>query len=166
MKKPAKARAGRPVGSMKKPLVNLGTRLKSIRLAQGLSQSEIIRRSKLAGPYVSRVENGLTIPSVRILEQFADAFGIELYQIFYDGPNPTKVLAAEKACEERIRQLRAEQHERLRRIYAVGLRLQVETQNFWRLVQAETGIMPDTKGLGPAVLKRLRHRARVAKGTP
>ena len=41
--------------------------------------------------YVSRVENGYTVPTLETLEKFARALEIPLYQLFYDGEEPTKL---------------------------------------------------------------------------
>ena len=42
--------------------------------------------------YISRVENGHTVPSVEMLAKYALALDIPLYQIFYDGDeHPTKI---------------------------------------------------------------------------
>jgi transcriptional regulator with XRE-family HTH domain len=41
--------------------------------------------------YISRVENGHTIPAVETLEKLARAMEIPLYQIFYDGEGPPKI---------------------------------------------------------------------------
>ncbi len=38
--------------------------------------------------YISRVENGHTIPSIETLEKLARALEIPLYQLFYDGEEP------------------------------------------------------------------------------
>jgi transcriptional regulator with XRE-family HTH domain len=41
--------------------------------------------------YVSRVENGHTVPAVETLEKFARALKVPLYQLFYDGEEPPKL---------------------------------------------------------------------------
>ena len=51
----------------------IGDRLKTLREAKDLSQGDIEKRSGLLRCYVSRVENGHTVPSVETLEKFAAA---------------------------------------------------------------------------------------------
>jgi len=40
--------------------------------------------------YISRVENGHTVPAIETLEKLARALEIPLYQLFYDGEEPPK----------------------------------------------------------------------------
>jgi transcriptional regulator with XRE-family HTH domain len=69
----------------------IGERLRGIREHKNLSQGDIEKRTGLLRCYISRVENGHTVPAVETLEKLAQAFEIPLYQLFYDGdklPNP------------------------------------------------------------------------------
>jgi transcriptional regulator with XRE-family HTH domain len=50
-----------------------------------LSQGDIEKRTGLLRCYISRVENGHTVPAVETLEKFARALEVPLYQLFYDG---------------------------------------------------------------------------------
>ena len=38
--------------------------------------------------YISRVEHGHTVPSIDTLERFADALGVPMYELFYEGETP------------------------------------------------------------------------------
>ncbi len=60
----------------------IGDRLRAIREAKKLFQGDIEERSGLKRSYVSRVENGHTIPSVETLEKLARALEVPLYQLF------------------------------------------------------------------------------------
>jgi transcriptional regulator with XRE-family HTH domain len=62
----------------------MGERLKAIRESKGLSQGDIEKRSGLLRCYISRVENGLTVPAVETLEKFARAFEVPIYQFFFE----------------------------------------------------------------------------------
>ena len=70
----------------------IGQKLREIREAKKMSQVEISRATGLVQPYVSRVENGHTIPGVENLEKWASALKIPLYQILYDGEEPPQPL--------------------------------------------------------------------------
>lgn len=70
----------------------IGQKLREIREAQKMSQVEIAQATGLVQPYVSRVENGHTIPGVETLEKWASALQIPLYQILYEGDEPPKPL--------------------------------------------------------------------------
>jgi transcriptional regulator with XRE-family HTH domain len=62
--------------------VQIGLRLRELREAKKLSQGDIETRTGLIRCYVSRVENGHTVPSVETLEKFSRAFEIPTYQLF------------------------------------------------------------------------------------
>ncbi|HEX2663132.1 MAG TPA: helix-turn-helix transcriptional regulator [Candidatus Acidoferrum sp.] len=70
----------------------IGQKLREIREAKNMSQVEIAETTGLVQPYVSRVENGHTIPGVETLEKWASALKVPLYQILYDGEEPPKPL--------------------------------------------------------------------------
>jgi transcriptional regulator with XRE-family HTH domain len=75
----------------------IGQRLRELREAKHLSQGDIERRTGLLRCYTSRVENGHTVPSLETLEKFAQALGIPLYQLFYDGEEPPKLPSLPKS---------------------------------------------------------------------
>ncbi len=66
----------------------IGDRLRALREEKNLSQGEIEKRTGLLRCYISRVENGHTVPSFETIEKFARALGVPLYQLFYDGEAP------------------------------------------------------------------------------
>ena len=67
----------------------VGERLKQIRESKDLSQGDIEKRTGLLRCYISRVENGHTVPAIETLEKMARAMEIELYQLFFE-PNGKK----------------------------------------------------------------------------
>jgi transcriptional regulator with XRE-family HTH domain len=69
----------------------IGDRLRALREEKKFSQGEIEKRTGLLRCYVSRVENGHTVPSVDTLEKYARALEIPMYQLFYDGDSPPKL---------------------------------------------------------------------------
>lgn len=71
----------------------VGERLRMIRKEKSLSQADIENRTGLLRCYVSRIENGHTVPSVDTLEKIARALGIPLYQLFCDRNQPAPVTA-------------------------------------------------------------------------
>ena len=80
----------------------IGDRLRALREAKHLSQADIESRCGLVRPYLSRVENGHTIPSMVTLEKWAHALEVPLYQLFYEGERPPALspLASGKKGEE------------------------------------------------------------------
>jgi transcriptional regulator with XRE-family HTH domain len=68
----------------------LADRLRELRLQKKLSQGDIQNRSGLLRCYISRVENGYTVPSFQTLEKLSRALEVPMYQFFYDGAKPPK----------------------------------------------------------------------------
>src|ERR1700693_34145 len=69
----------------------IGDRLRELREGKNLSQGDIEKRTGLLRCYISRAENGHTVPAIETLEKLARALEIPLYQLFYDGDAPPKL---------------------------------------------------------------------------
>jgi transcriptional regulator with XRE-family HTH domain len=74
----------------------ISNRLRAIREQKDLSQGDIEKRTGLKRCYVSRVENGHTVPSIETLEKMARALEVPLYQLFYDGEEPPEIQSLPK----------------------------------------------------------------------
>jgi transcriptional regulator with XRE-family HTH domain len=66
----------------------IGDRLRELRDEKKLSQGDIEKRTGLLRCYISRVENGHTVPAIETLEKMARALEVPMYQLFYDGEKP------------------------------------------------------------------------------
>jgi transcriptional regulator with XRE-family HTH domain len=66
----------------------VGERIGALRESLNLSQGDIEDRSGLRRCYISRVENGHTVPSVETIQKMAGAMGVPLYRFFYEGTKP------------------------------------------------------------------------------
>jgi len=76
----------------------IGQKLRELREARNLSQSDIQKSVGLLRNYVSRIECGHIIPGVETLEKYARVLDIPMYQLFYEGDSPEKLkLPGEKA---------------------------------------------------------------------
>ena len=69
----------------------IADRLRALREEKKLSQGDIEKRTGLLRCYISRVENGHTVPAIETLEKLARAMEIPMYQLFYDGDEPPKL---------------------------------------------------------------------------
>ena len=69
----------------------IGDRLREMREGKKLSQGDIEKRTGLLRCYISRVENGHTVPAIETLEKMARALECPLYQLFYEGEEPPKL---------------------------------------------------------------------------
>ncbi len=63
----------------------IGDRLKELRASKELSQGDIEKRTGLLRCYISRVENGHTVPSIETLEKMARALEVPMYRLFHEG---------------------------------------------------------------------------------
>jgi len=66
------------------PTMNIGETIRTLRLHKGMSQGDIEKRTGLLRCYLSRVENGHTIPSLDTLAKIATAMEVPLSQFFSD----------------------------------------------------------------------------------
>ncbi len=82
----------------------IGDRLRALREDKKLSQGDIEKRTGLLRCYISRVENGHTVPAIETLEKMARALEVPLYQLFYDGEEPPPVpnLLKRKSSDENV----------------------------------------------------------------
>jgi transcriptional regulator with XRE-family HTH domain len=69
----------------------IGERLRAMREAKQLSQGDMEKRTGLFRCYISRVENGHTVPAIETIEKFARALEVPIYQLFYDGDELPKL---------------------------------------------------------------------------
>jgi len=62
----------------------VGERLRVLRETKNLSQGDVQKRTGLMRCYISRVENGHTVPAVETLYKFARALEVPMYRLFYE----------------------------------------------------------------------------------
>lgn len=74
--------------------MNLGVAIKNIRTAKGLSQGEMQKRTGILRSYLSRVENGHTVPSLATLQRLASAMGVALSDFFAVNGQPGEAAPA------------------------------------------------------------------------
>src|SRR5271170_4648596 len=80
----------------------IGSRLRDLREGKGLSQGDVEKSTGLLRCYISRIENGHTIPSLETLERFAGALDVPLYKMFYagEGEAPTPNLVQRRSLND------------------------------------------------------------------
>jgi transcriptional regulator with XRE-family HTH domain len=76
--------------------MDIARRLRGLREAKRLSQGDIEHRTGLLRCYISRVENGHTVPAIETLEKIARALETPMYQLFYEGEKPPQLEAIPK----------------------------------------------------------------------
>jgi transcriptional regulator with XRE-family HTH domain len=97
--------------------MEIGNRLCELRRAKGLTQDALGKRAGLTPIRISRVENGHVTPSLAVLERWAKALDLELYQLFLVGdwkpeapklPEHVPVQAQERSLLGLFRQMASE----------------------------------------------------------
>jgi transcriptional regulator with XRE-family HTH domain len=68
--------------------MEIGERLRAIREQKDLSQGDIEKRTGLLRCYISRVENGHTVPAIETIEKLARAMEVPMYALFYEAEPP------------------------------------------------------------------------------
>jgi transcriptional regulator with XRE-family HTH domain len=68
---------------MEVPPMYIAARIRQFREARNLSQGDIEKRTGLLRCYISRVENGHTVPAIETLEKISRALEVPMYQLFY-----------------------------------------------------------------------------------
>lgn len=63
-------------------MMKIGTTIRAHRLQKGLSQGDIEKKTGLLRCYLSRVENGHTVPSLDTLSKIAGALDLPIAQFF------------------------------------------------------------------------------------
>ncbi|HEX3892030.1 MAG TPA: helix-turn-helix transcriptional regulator [Terracidiphilus sp.] len=82
--------------------MKIGTTIRSHRLQKGLSQGDIEKKTGLLRCYLSRVENGHTIPSLDTLSKIALALDLPISQFFADD-STGRQLNTQRLTDEELR---------------------------------------------------------------
>lgn len=89
--------AGAPVKSISS---NIGGTIRDFRLQRGMSQGDIEKRTGLLRCYLSRVENGHTVPSLETLQKIAGALDLQLSEFFAESSVGREVSSLNLSEEE------------------------------------------------------------------
>jgi len=82
--------------------MKIGTTIRAYRLQKGLSQGDIEKKTGLLRCYLSRVENGHTVPSLDTLAKIAEALDLPIAQFFADD-SLGRQMNAQKLSDEELR---------------------------------------------------------------
>jgi transcriptional regulator with XRE-family HTH domain len=82
--------------------MKIGTTIRAFRLQKGLSQGDIEKKTGLLRCYLSRVENGHTVPSLDTLAKIAHALDLPIAQ-FFASDTLGRQLNAQTLSDEELR---------------------------------------------------------------
>jgi transcriptional regulator with XRE-family HTH domain len=91
------------VRPQKEHAMNIGETIRNYRLQKSMSQGDIEKRTGLLRCYLSRVENGHTIPSLDTLAKIAGSMEIPLAQFFSDSAENGAAKAGPQLTEDEVR---------------------------------------------------------------
>ncbi len=82
--------------------MKIGTTIRTYRLQKGLSQGDIEKKTGLLRCYLSRVENGHTMPSLDTLAKIAGALDLPISQFFAEDAL-SRQLNSQKLSDEELK---------------------------------------------------------------
>jgi transcriptional regulator with XRE-family HTH domain len=82
--------------------MQIGTTIRAHRLQKGFSQGDIEKKTGLLRCYLSRVENGHTVPSLDTLSKIASALDLPIAQFFSDD-SLNKQMNTQKLSDEELK---------------------------------------------------------------
>jgi len=94
----------KPQGRWPQGESELGQRLSSIRLRAGLTQTDIAGKVAVSRQHISNIETGITSPTVRVLQDFLQACGMNLAEFFY-GPLPINQTRRQREYHSKLQAL-------------------------------------------------------------
>ena len=87
--------------------MEIGSKIRELRILNGLTQEELADRSELSKGFISQLENDLTSPSISTLEDILQCLGMSLNEFFaLEEPKPQVVFADEDFFEKVDEQLK------------------------------------------------------------
>src|SRR2546429_74964 len=97
--------ANHPLGRSQKDKfpMNIGETIRNYRLQKGMSQGDIEKRTGLLRCYLSRVENGHTIPSLDTLSKIAGAMETPLSQFFTESGHTNGTKSLPQLSDDEVR---------------------------------------------------------------
>lgn len=116
----------------------IGQRLRGLRELFGLSMRDVAERTDLSAAYISQLENGKAVPSLKVLQRLGDSFGKSVGYFFEDSRSEDQVMYFPR--EKQI-ELSSQNGFRRVRILAPGERLEVNPM----LVTLEPGNVRETE---------------------
>lgn len=80
--------------------MDIGHKIKQLRMLNGLTQEELADRSELSKGFISQLENDVTSPSIATLEDLLQCLGTTLSEFFSEEPQTQKVFGQDDYFEK------------------------------------------------------------------
>ena len=72
--------------------MQLGQKIKELRMMYGLTQEELADRAELSKGFISQLENNLTSPSISTLEDILQCLGMSISEFFALDKQPVQIV--------------------------------------------------------------------------
>jgi transcriptional regulator with XRE-family HTH domain len=72
--------------------MDIGAKIRELRILNGLTQEELADRSELSKGFISQLENDLTSPSISTLEDILQCLGVTINQFFSQSDAPVQIV--------------------------------------------------------------------------
>ena len=82
--------------------LNLGARVRQLRLRQGMTLQNLSDFTGLSKPLLSQIENNLAVPPIATLLKISKALGVSIGYFFQDAPSSTRIAVVRKEDRKRI----------------------------------------------------------------
>ena len=104
MKRPNQrnARAREALAEQTGRIMDIGSKIKELRIFNGLTQEELADRSELSKGFISQLENDLTSPSISTLEDILQCLGMTISEFFAGEEEPVQVVFRDEDYFEKI----------------------------------------------------------------
>ncbi len=80
--------------------IDIGSRIKDLRVANGLTQEELADRTELSKGFISQLERDLTSPSISTLEDILQCLGVTIAEFFAEGRDEQLVFGEDDYFEK------------------------------------------------------------------
>jgi len=81
-------------------MINIGKKIRALRLGNNLTQEELANRLELTKGYISQLENNLTSPSMQTLFAILEVLGTDVHEFFSIEEEQTVVFKKEDFYEK------------------------------------------------------------------
>lgn len=82
--------------------MEIGSKIRELRILNGLTQEELADRSELSKGFISQLENDVTSPSISTLEDILQCLGTDLQHFFTAEETPAQVVFGDEDYFEKI----------------------------------------------------------------
>lgn len=89
------------VAFIREAIVEIGQRIKQLRVMKGLTQEELADRAELSKGFISQVERDLTSPSIATLMDILQCLGVSVSEFFTEEPEEQVVFGKEDYFEKK-----------------------------------------------------------------